>query len=191
LNAGAVSFALCLVYAYSPYFAAGDKSWVPFQASKLGAMVAGLLAPGFTIGLVGIGLHAGSSVVQFLSFPREMQAPWIGEEPWATLAFGLAGVFVLVLRFRIRQLEMERIEAQAEAEATRRLALSFLELRDLMNTPLQSIELATALLREEIDEGDPIPDLIERSSEKLRQIAEMLKRYEHAIEWPGRRGGLP
>src|SRR5262245_12512447 len=51
INAAAVSFALWVVYSY---FGTSYYNAMPFQATKLGALVAGLLAPSFFVGIAAI-----------------------------------------------------------------------------------------------------------------------------------------
>ena len=187
LNAGFVSFALYDIYSY---FSSTAQYGVPFQATKVGAVIAGLLAPGFLPGLFAIGIHVGSSTFQILRFGPETQVAIGPEEPWGVLAFGLAGCFILFYRFRVHQLELTARIAHAEAESTRRLAEAFLKLRDLMNTPVQSIEIAASLLGKESPKQTEIVQKLQRSCERLREINRMLKKYEHQLEWKEERGGL-
>lgn len=178
LHAAVISFALYHVEAQL-----GGRSatvWAPFQATKVGALVVGVLAPGFAAGLVAIALHVSSSVIQFLRFSPELQASIGIAEPWATLAFGLAGVLVLSHRLRVRQLEVDMLLAHARAESNRRLARTFLHLRDLMNTPLQAIEIGVSLLGKNTGDETEILRQIRESSERLRDISHMLKRYERS-----------
>lgn len=175
LNATAVSFALYFMNAYE--YAPGFHG-TPFQASKLGTLVASLLAPGFLSGLLAICIHAGSSVFQFLFYPMEIQAAMGDTEPWAIIAFGLAGFVTLIYRFRVTQLLEISYRAQSEAETEKKLASSFLELRDLMNTPLQSIEISATLLKEKGGADPELLRLLQASCEKLRKLNDLLKKYE-------------
>ena len=106
------------------------------------------------------------------------------------LAFALAGCFLLVNRLKVRQLEIEAIRAHGEVESTRRLAEAFLELRDLMNTPIQSIQIAATLLKGQGSQQDEILQQLDQSCERLREVNRMLKKYEHEVDWKAGRGGL-
>ena len=161
-----------------------------FQATKVGAVIAGLLAPGFLVGLAAIGVHVGSSTFQILHFAPEIQVALGPDEPWGVLAFGMAGCFILAYRFRVRQLELMARKAHSETESTRRLAEAFLKLRDLMNTPVQSIEIAASLLGKGSSNQAEIVQQLRQSCEQLREINRMLKQYEHQLEWKDGRGGL-
>jgi hypothetical protein len=179
LNAGVISFALYRVHAGLAE-AHGVQSF--FLASKLGALIAGMLAPELGAGLAAIAAHAGGSAVQYCLFPAAVRAAIGFQEPYATLAFGLGGIFILVHRLRVALLEQQASRIRTESEATRRLAVSFLQVRDFMNTPLQAIEIATVLLRKKGEDPEILSSL-HRSCERLRELSESLKRYEHAIDW--------
>lgn len=187
LNAACVSIALCVL---DGHIATAGAHWTYFQATKLGALVAGMLAPGFVVGLVAIAIHVGATTSQFLAFPPELQARLGFGEPWPTLAFGLAGACLLLHRLRVRELEEEAMRAFADAEATRRVAHSLLEVRDRMNSPLQSIELATTLLDRKKADPEAIRHSLERSCASLRELNHLLKHHEAALDWSTGRGGL-
>lgn len=191
VNGLAVALALSLIV---PYFAAFPRPWLPFQGFKLGALVAGMLAPGFAAGLLTIVVTVGLPMAQIPALPAVLRSQVSPVEPWALFAFGLAAAFILVHRLRVRALEIRAREALAESEARRRLAAAYLELRDLMNTPLQSIELATVLLQTPQDRkpGDEaaILEALRRSSERLAAISRELKKFEHVLDRAGTRGGL-
>jgi hypothetical protein len=134
--------------------------------------------------LASILAFALSAVVQFeFFFPPELKARVAAIEPWPVLAFALAGVLALIYRFRRLHLEQEVARVQAHNFAIRRLARAFLSIRDLMNSPLQVIELSTGLLRQSKDAPIPILDRIDRSVESLREINSVLVQHEKEIEW--------
>src|SRR5262249_11712349 len=82
-------------------FAEFQRNWVPFEATKLGCLVAAMLAPNFWVGLISILAYCFGASLQFeIFFPREVKAHLAAAEPWPMLAFGLAGIFALVYRFR-------------------------------------------------------------------------------------------
>jgi len=169
-------------------FAVLERNWVPFEATKLGCLVAALVAPGFWVGLVSILAHFLSALVQFeVFFPSEIKAQVATAEPWPMLAFALAGVLALVYRFRRAQLEQEIARIQAQNFAVKRLAHVFLNIRDLMNTPLQVIEFSIDLLRKSNDPNKPIIDHIDRSIQRLREINSVLIQHEKEIDWQAKR----
>jgi hypothetical protein len=165
-------------------FAVSARNWEPFQAMKLGCLISAMVAPGFWVGFVSILAYFLSALLQFeVFFPPEIKAQVAAAEPWPMLAFALAGVFALVYRFRRAQLEQELARMEAQNFAIKRLAQAFLNIRDLMNTPLQVIELSIDLLRKSNDPNKPIIDRIDRSMERLREINSVLIQHENEIEW--------
>jgi hypothetical protein len=168
-------------------FAVSETNWVPFQASKLGCLVSAMVAPGFWVGLWSILAFSLSAFLQFeFFFPPEIKAQ-ASAEPWPILAFALAGVLALVYRFRRAQLEQELARVQAQNFAIRQLAEAFLNIRDLMNTPLQVIELSVDLLRNSKEPAMATLDRIDRSVENLRRINSILVQHEKEIEWQSER----
>ena len=165
-------------------FAVSERNWEPFQAAKLGCLISAMVAPGFWVGLASILAYFLSALLQFeVFFPPEIKAQVAATEPWPMLAFALAGVFALVYRFRGAQLEQELARIEAQNFAIKQLAQAFLNIRDLMNTPLQVIELSIDLLRKSNDPNKRIIERIDRSMERLREINSVLIQHENEIEW--------
>src|SRR4030095_14626686 len=172
----------------NPQFAQLDRNWTPFQATKLGCLIAGMVAPGFWVGLISILGKSFTALVQFeLFFPPEIKARVEPAEPWPMLAFAVVGVLVLVYRFRRAELEQEISRIQAQNFAIKRLAHAFLNIRDLMNTPLQVIELSIDLLRRADDPNKPLVDRIDRSVQTLKEINFVLVQDEKEIDWQAER----
>jgi len=164
-------------------FAVWQRNWEPFQASKLGCLIAAILAPGFWVGSLNILAYCLSSWLQLeFFFPLAIKAQVAPDEPWPILAFGLAGILALVYRFRGVQLEQELANIHAHNFAIKRLANASLNIRDRMNTPLQVIEISTDLLRNSDESPRQILDGIDRSVESLREINSMLVQHEKEIE---------
>jgi len=141
-----------------------------------------MIAPGFWVGLLSILAFSVSPVLQFeFFFPPELKALAMAE-PWPTIAFGLAGALALVYRFRRTQLEQEIARIHAQNLALKGMAKAFLNIRDLMNTPLQVIELSVGLLRKSNGSSEPILDRIDRSVQSLRDVNSVLVLREKEIE---------
>ncbi len=179
INTAAVISAFSIT---NPYFANGVEHWVPFQGGKLGCLISALIAPSFPLGFAAIVAQTSASTLQFLSFSPEVRQRIVGE-PWAIIAFGLAAILTLFFRLSRMRLEKRNIEGQAEVAAIKRNAKMSLGLRDLMNTPLQTLEFSTAILR---DDGASDPAVIERMThalETLKGINELLTQYGHDLDW--------
>jgi hypothetical protein len=172
-------------------FATLERHWTPFQANKLGCLVAAMVAPGFWVGLLSILAYCLSAVFQLqFFFPPEVKAA-AETEPWPTIAFGLAGVLALIYRFRRAQVETDLARIQAQNQAIRRLAHIFLNIRDRMNTPLQVIELSSVLLRDSAEPSEALLDRIDRSVHHLKEINSLLVQHEKEIEWQAKNPASP
>lgn len=158
-------------------------TWVPFRPHQLGIFAVALLAPPILwVGIVSIALFAGSAALQFLTFPPEVRLRSPGEL-WVLLIYGVFGVAVLVYRLQRLDSERARLRAESDAAAMRRVARSFMALRDLANTPLQTLVVAVALLREEHPELEPTLERMERALSRLRESTELLSRYDQHLRW--------
>jgi hypothetical protein len=174
LNAAAVNFTLWMTH---PYYAAAAGPWRPFEPHKLGALTVALLAPNRWAGLLGIFGYVGSAVLQFQLFPGAAHKHLSVTEPWATVAYGAFSVALLA--YRLRGLALARAVARGRAEAAvlQRLARASLNLRDLANTPLQTLELSLALLRSRGDLA-PVVARMERALMRLQALGRALSQYE-------------
>lgn len=121
--------------------------WAPFQADKLGALTIGLLTPEIAVGVVCIAAYAAAAVVQFALFSPAVRAQLASGEPVVTCIFAAFGLIILVVGTRRYAVERRLLENEHHAAALEQLARAMLAVRDYANTPLQTIEAATALAR--------------------------------------------
>lgn len=179
LNALAIIVTLAADY---PVFTIQPERWVPFQASKLACLVAAILAPSFPVGALAIAGHAGSALWIYWALPPEIRERLAFGEPWAMIIFGFAGALILTLRFGQVAVMQSISAANSEASSARVLASGLLRFRDLMNTPLQTLDLGIAILSEgQKTKTVPDPELFERmlrAVESLRDINEQINKYE-------------
>jgi hypothetical protein len=166
------------------YFARGARAWVPFQAHKLGALAVALLAPNLWSGVASIVGFAGSAIVRYALFPAALKARLALGEPWASLAFGLFGVALLVHHLRGRAKELALVHALVQAAALERCAEKLTAVRDLTNTPLQIMELTVAVMHRRT--GAPSAedfDVLKRAIARMREINIILAQAEAALRW--------
>jgi hypothetical protein len=182
INAAAVILDLWITH---PYYAAAPRPWRPFEANKLGAMTAALLAPNRWAGLLAIAGYGGSALLQYHLYPGGAHERLSVTEPWATVAYSIFAVGLLAYRLRGLALAQAVARARADAAILQRLARASLTLRDLANTPLQTLELSLAVLRARDDELAPILARMERALQRLHALGRALSSYET----PPRRGG--
>ena len=175
-------FVVLALYLRDPYFAKSGV-WIPFQENKLGGLIVALLAPSFWVGLAGIGAHVACSLLQYQNFPPEIKSGVAIDEPLATFGFGLAALFIFVSRWRRIQCEADVIRSNSEASASRNIARMVLHLRDLMNTPLQTISLSTYMLREKSGSDEIAIKSIENALERLTELNDEMQKYEDNPPW--------
>jgi hypothetical protein len=180
LNVLTVLFALRFT---NTAYAESGRPWVPFQANKLGMVTVALLAPELWVGIASIVGYIGSALVQMLTFSEAARARFALGEPWATIVIGVFSA--VLLGYRIRHIALERNLARANAEVvtTQKFARVLLAVRDLSNTPLQTITLAAETARSRHADLEPVMALVDRSLEKLRHLDTRLREHEAELEW--------
>jgi hypothetical protein len=155
---------------------AHSAHWDPFDAQKLGALTVAMLAPPSAwVGVLNIAGFTLAPMVEVFSWPHAVRAALPPEVPFASIAYGVFAIGVLALQLRRLAREYREAQHQAQAATTQRFATMVLALRDLANSPLQTIELTLARLRAG---GDPHPEAtarLHRACGKLIQIARVLE----------------
>lgn len=170
------------LYLVSPYFAEQVPNWVPFRPSKLGCLVAATLAPTFISGIYAVTIHFLIPTLQYFSFTESIRNNIVGGEPASLYAFGMAGFFIIIFRFRKLLFERKLNRLVQEKAAIQAVATHFLHLRDLMNTPLQTLTLTVEQFSQETSNKKLI-DRCQRSLHDLKMINQTLKKYENEIDW--------
>jgi hypothetical protein len=185
-------FALALAPFFPILFFADQRlaalggAWVPFLRQKLGVFVVALLAPGevWVSGTL-IGLLALQSVVEYYALGLRTNPYMPIEEPWFTVIIAGIGLVLLIHRLHRFAVERELVRAQAESRRVEELARMSLAVRDLANTPLQTLELALGLLR--LDNAPAaLVERMDRALAKLRQLNRLLAGYEANLRWTAR-----
>jgi hypothetical protein len=183
LNMAAIIGSLWLT---SSAFATQIGRWIPFQANKLGALAAAMLAPDLPAGLLAIGGFVAMVVLKYLTFSPEVVRHFPTGEPWTIVIYGIFSAALLVYRLHAQRLERRFLTMRSEAAASERLARTFLAVRDSSNTPLQTIELAAAAIRARDPDLGPIVDRIDRSVDRLFRLHHTFSAYESHLKWTSR-----
>jgi len=174
---------LAALWITSGAYAAAPGKWIPFQANKIGALAAAVLAPGLATGLISIGGFVGMVLLRYLTLPGDQQRHLPISEPWAIIIYAIFAVAILGYRVHSVSLSRRVFRMRTESIATQRLARTFLALRDFTNTPLQTIELAAYIVRKRCPDLAPVLDRIERSIDRLYRLNHALSVYESQLEW--------
>ena len=171
-------------------YVSSGRPWVPFQGHKLGMVTVGLLAPELWVGLVSVGAYVVAALVQLGSLEAMAHGKLALGEPWATIVIGLFSGILLAYRMRQNSLVRDMARATAHLEATEQLAKVLLAVRDLANTPLQTIALASASIREVHPDIGRTLDRLDRSLDKLSALDHRLSGHDTNLHWTGREESL-
>jgi hypothetical protein len=177
---------VAMLWINNEHWALLGAHWAPFQANKLGALTVGLLTPEIAVGVASIAAYAAEAVVQWALFAPAVRAELARGEPVTTCIFAIFGIIILIFATRRYALERRLVVQEHEAAALEQLARALLAVRDFANTPLQTIETATALARLQHPDAAPQLSRIERALDRLRGLNRILARHETHIRWqPG------
>lgn len=158
-------------------------NYVPFRQHQLGAVAVALLAPPrLWVGVVAILGFVGAAVVQFALFEPAVRASVPYGDPWATIAFGGFALALLVYRLRADRAARAVARAQAEVESYQLYARAVLAIRDLSNSPLQTLINTIAILRARGPELDTIADRLERTAARLTELEEATRPFEEILD---------
>jgi hypothetical protein len=153
----------------------------PFVAQKIVLVSVALLTPESAV--LGLGLTAvvvGEAVV--LSVLR--MAGGRAGEPWVTLFYGLFAAIYLLHRASERRLAMRLVRMTAEAQALEQIARESLEVRDRLNSPLQTLEIAIDLLRRRATNPKDAALLarLQSTVERLKTLSHRLARQSPTVD---------
>lgn len=168
----------------SQRLAESTEHWVPFRPHHLGALAVALLAPSRAwVGIVTIAGFTSAAVLQFALFDPTIRARLPYGDPWATLAFGGFAIGLYLFRLRANRIEQEIAIVHTRVVELERFARTMLAVRDLTNTPLQTLELIADLLRAEAAGPHDVADRIERAVHRMKEIEHLASAYETEVAW--------
>jgi hypothetical protein len=155
-----------------------------FMAYKLAAFMAAIIAPyPFWIGYLIMAVTMVAPVVQYFLMPDALRQAFSVQEPWLTTVIGAMALFVLVHRMRALAAERAMVRVHADKNTSDQIARLFLAMRDLTNTPLQSIALTSALLEQEHLDRHEAARHLDKALARLRELTAVLAKYDHVVDW--------
>jgi len=86
---------LVALWITSGAYAAAPARWIPFQANKIGALAAAVLAPDLATGLISISGFVGMVLLRYMSLPVAQQQRMPIGEPWTILIYGVFAFAIL------------------------------------------------------------------------------------------------
>jgi hypothetical protein len=154
-----------------------------FQPNNLGVLATATLAPGSpSFGLLSMAMFAGSALFQLFTLPEAVRDRVAHGEVWAVLMFTVFSVVILFGRLRSERLRDQLARSHAEGALLAQTSKRFLALRDLANTPLQTLE-ATATLLERIPDARAHAERTHRALTRLRDWQTVIMKESEKLTW--------
>jgi hypothetical protein len=156
---------------------------IPFEAFigfKLVAFALAFIAPlPMALGYLTLSLCAILPLLDFFIFiPDEFKKNIISPEPWTSVLYAIIALGVYLHRGREVSYERKMATAIEEKRTAEERAQKFLAIRDLTNSPLQTIIFTTALLRKNYPDASHLTVRLEESSVKLQELSDILASYD-------------
>ncbi len=153
---------------------------IGFQTTKLSLLTVSLLAPPkLWVGLAGISALTLEALIQLAQYSRDVRIRIGHDEPAATLIFAIFAIALFIFRLRSLKTQTEALRAEAEALSMRTQMHRLVALKDLMGSPLQTLELGLALIERSCPECQNISRRCNRS---VAQLSELSTRIYEQIE---------
>jgi hypothetical protein len=152
-----------------------------YQSLKAGLVVIAVLSPSLRLGAAWIGVFAVAPIVQAHLWEPTIRNAIPAWEPWFVPIYGAIALVLLLYRRRSMTLQNELAETRAERLAIERLAGVTLAVRDLANTPLQTLTTGVGLLRHNVPDSDRVLASMERALSQLAKLRLALAPFER--EW--------
>jgi hypothetical protein len=166
--------------------AVSNRFWTPFQGVKLLSMFIALIGPELPWLIVTeVTVLLSSALIQFQTFPADIRARYSADEPWATLIYGMLALILFYYRYRRHQAARHAARAEEESASLQRLARLFMAVRDLTNTPLQTLQIGLELLDRQHPDIASKLSRMKRSLVRLHELDRILSRYENEVDWRG------
>jgi PAS domain S-box-containing protein len=152
----------------------------PFLGYKLFALGVALFTPSLWLGVGAIAASAALPMLQEALWPAAVRRSLPVPEPWLTVL--VAGVALAIFFHRRHQLAVLRnlVSRETKAAYVDRFMRKFLAVRDLANSPLQSLHATLAVLRARHRESQAAFDRIERQIDRLHKLSTVLSHYQPA-----------
>ena len=177
--------ALCVLLPSSQTAMVAAQNNLPisyFGTYKVMAVIVALLAPfPHYAGYILLSFCLLIPPIQVLLFSPEIIHASAHYEPWITMCYALVAFLVLHHRISTLKLHANLIESQTKEKSLRDFADVAMALRDLTNTPLQSLDLLTDLLREEKISQKQASELLSRTTYRLRDLMQVLSEQQKKI----------
>jgi hypothetical protein len=107
--------------------------------------------------------------------------PW---QPWTIILLGSCSAVLALYRAHRQRHEVAAIIELERVAAFQHLMRTYLAVRDLVNTPLQTLRNSAALLAKRYPEAGELTATMERSVQRLDGLNRILSADASKVEWP-------
>jgi hypothetical protein len=121
-------------------------------------------------------------VVEWFSWPIEWRAHQLLGEPGSIILVALLSLALLIFRSRSIGLRTRLIQAEAEAVSLQKLARVAMGIRDLTNTPLQTLTVGLETMKMQSDRPEQTERLL-RAVRKINELNRLLEPHTARIHW--------
>jgi hypothetical protein len=164
--------------------ASHSGAWVPYEPAKLSALTLAIIAPpGWSTGVIAILMFVASTVIHHFTWPDYLRDRISVGEPFGIIAYGVFALVLLGFRQRGHVMRAELERARSEKLAMEGVARVSIALRDLTNTPLQTLELVRRRLLSRDPQTSVQLERMDRALERLRRLNDVLAPYQAAVAW--------
>jgi hypothetical protein len=140
--------------------------------------------PRAIVSIVPIAAFSGESLLVYWTARESHHEQLPSWQPWTSLFYGTCMALLAVYRARRQRREVATTVKLEQAAALQRLMRSYIALRDLVNTPLQTLRVSAHLLGVRYPAAREVTGSMERAVNRLNELNQHLADEESAAEWP-------
>ena len=154
-----------------------------YQSLETGLFVIAILSPSARLGAAWIAIFTAAPFVQFSGWPEAIRRTMLLLDLWLIPMYG--AIAEVLLSYRRRSLRLQRLlsDARADRLTLEHLARVSLALRDLANTPLQTLTTGVDLLRRKLGAQQVVLQSMEHALLRLHDLKRALAPFEQHVEW--------
>lgn len=141
--------------------------------------------PEVFLSILPIAAFSMESLLVYWMAPRSYQWAVPRWQPWTSLLYTAGIVSLTLYRAHRQQDEVATIVKSEQSAALQRLTRSYLAVRDLINTPLQTLRIAAHLLAARYPDAGEAIGTIDRAVDRLNELNQVLADEASTV------GGLP
>jgi hypothetical protein len=186
LAAGRIVFALIPIPALPTFWllahdraAHGHPLEIHFREALTSIIVAVVTPPRAAIS---IALIAAFSVESFILFWEGQTSHWWSWQPWTNFLYACCTMGIALYQAHRQRREVAMIVELEQAAALQRLTRAYLAVRDVVNTPLQILQVSLSLLSTRNPEASDLTRTMQRSVERLNELNHLLAAEASAMD---------